>query len=433
MIVRCDGMKEQYYLDNASTSWPKPEAVYRAMDETARTLGASPGRGQYALSFEAERLVQETRVRLATFFNHRGGTERVVFALNGTDALNLAIFGLVGEGDHVITTRLEHNSVLRPLWHLQQAKQIELTLVGRDRDGYLQLEQLRQALKRRSKAVIVNHASNVLGSIQDLTEIGALTRAAGARLIVDASQTAGLCTIDMESIGIDLLAMAGHKGMFGPMGIGVLIVGRNVDLVPFRHGGSGVDSGSPRQPERYPYRLEAGTLPLPVIAGLNEALRWFAKRGGQADDVSASSPGVDEACRTAVQQLGALVGRHRCRLEEGLASIEGVVLHGPRAGQPRLATISFNLSGMSAEQVAGMLDADFHVCVRAGLHCAPLVHEDEGTDVTYGGAVRLSPGVFTVDGDVDQALQAVRETAEAARQGTGGTQQQRDVRRVLAR
>ncbi|MBY3203468.1 aminotransferase class V-fold PLP-dependent enzyme [Rhizobium laguerreae] len=409
-------MKENIYFDNASTTWPKPGPVYDAMNATIRDLGASPGRGQYALSWDADRLVGDTRRRLATLFNHTGGAERVVFAHNGTDALNIALFGLICPGDHVVTTRLEHNSVLRPLLHLRDTQHVRLTFISRDREGYLRLEELERALKTKTKAVVVNHASNVLGSVQDLATIGRLTRQAGALFVVDASQTAGMVEIDMEMLDIDVLAFAGHKGLFGPMGIGALVVRAGVDPAPFRHGGTGLDSRSRRQPELFPHRLEAGTLPLPAIAGLGAALKWLEALGREEAGEQASPAPLRDVCRTAVRHIGESHARHRRRLDE-LGTIDGVTVYGPAPDKTRLSTLSFNVEGIGAELGGGILDADFNICARAGLHCAPLVHEDEGTVPAHGGAIRLAPGLFTSDEDLQQLFQSVAALAEIGRIG----------------
>lgn len=405
-------MKEHYYLDNASTTWPKPPEVYAAMDRVMRTVGVSPGRGHYALSFEADQLVHETRDLLARFFNHPGGPDRVVFTQNATDALNMALFGILAEGDHVVSTRLEHNSVLRPLFHLRDALCVDVTLVPFDSEGYVAPDDVRRALTNRTRAVVVNHASNVLGSIQDLAAIGTVARDAGACFVVDASQTAGVVDVDVDALGIDLLAFPGHKTLFGPMGIGGLLVGPRVDVAPRRFGGTGIDSRSPRQPDDYPYRLEAGTLPLPAIAGLNAAQKWFIEIGRQTC-ASGDALSHRQACRHAVEHVGRTVRRHRAQLEHAFRNMDGVVVYGPTSGQLTVSTLSINIPGTDAEQLADVLDAEYHVCVRAGYHCAPLVHEDLRTIATRG-TLRISPGFFGDAEDIEHAIQGVNELAATA-------------------
>ena len=249
-------MKEYYYLDNASTTWPKPEPVYRFMDAFFRSHGVNPGRAGHTLAIEAEQMIFETRRLLAQFFGFRGDPNRVVFTQNVTDSLNIALFGLVDEGDHVVTTRVEHNSVLRPLYHLERDHGVRVTRVGSDAEGYVDPGAIRDALGARTRVVVVNHGSNVLGSVQDLAAIGAVARDAGAAFVVDTAQSAGVLPIDMDALGIDVLCFTGHKGLLGPMGIGGMVVADGVEIRHVRVGGTGVDSISEFQPEPYPHRLE---------------------------------------------------------------------------------------------------------------------------------------------------------------------------------
>lgn len=403
-------MKEHYYLDNASTSWPKPEPVYCAMDRLARSHAVNPGRGNYALAFEADRWVWETRELLGEFFGHRGGPDHVIFTHNATDSLNMALLGVLEEGNHVVTTRLEHNSVLRPLHELQRSRNVAMTLVGRDGEGFVDPADIRRAITPRTKAIILNHASNVLGTVQLAAEIGRVAREAGVLFVLDASQSAGVVEIDVEGCNVDLLAFAGHKGLYGPMGIGGLIVRPGTALAPLRFGGTGTNSRVLEHAEDYPHRLEAGTLPLPAILGLNAAQKWFAELGrGQSSDGSPSMT-HRQACQAALQQIACRHARHRDRLLEAFRTIKGVTIYGPRAGNRTIGVLSINLSGLNAEDAAGLLDADFAVCVRPGLHCAPLVHVDEGT-IDRHGAVRISTSFLSEDGDVDEAISGVAELA----------------------
>ena len=402
-------MKEHYYFDNASTTWPKPEPVYRFMDAFFRSHGVNPGRAGHTLAIEAEQMIFETRRLLARFFGFGGDPNRVVFTQNVTDALNVALFGLLDAGDHAVTTRIEHNSVLRPLAHLERDRGVRVTRVGSDAGGYVDPGAVRDALHPGARVVVVSHASNVLGSVQDLAAFAAHAHEAGALFVVDTAQSAGVLPIDMDALGIDLLCFTGHKGLLGPMGIGGMIVAEGVELGHARVGGTGVDSFLAFQPDAYPHRLEAGTLSIPGIAGLNAAQKWFAELGRARPG---SAPGEDHAtaCRRALAHVGSVELAHLRRIEDALLATEGVTVYGPRGNRPRVATLSFNLAGLSAEQVGGMLDADHHVCVRAGLHCAPLVHEDQGT-AAAGGAVRIAPGYFTDAEDVEHALGAIAELA----------------------
>ncbi len=407
--MRDSVMKEHYYLDNASTTWPKPEPVYRFMDAFFRSHGVNPGRAGHTLAIEAEQMIFETRRLLAQFFGFRGDPNRVVFTQNVTDALNIALFGIVAEGDHVVTTRVEHNSVLRPLCHLERDHAVRVTRVGADAEGYVDPGAIRDALGPRTRVVVVNHGSNVLGSVQDLASIGAAAREAGATFVVDTAQSAGVLPIDMDALGIGVLCFTGHKGLFGPMGIGGMIVAEGVEIRHVRVGGTGVDSISRFQPDAYPHRLEAGTGSIPGIAGLNAAQKWFADLG-RARPGAASDAGHAAACRSALAHIEAVEVHHVRHIRNALDAMDGVTVYGPRGNRPRVATLSFNIDGVPAPQVGEMLDADHHVCVRAGLHCAPLVHEDRGTAAILG-AVRIAPGYFTDDEDLEHALGAIAELA----------------------
>ncbi|MBF2760522.1 MAG: aminotransferase class V-fold PLP-dependent enzyme [Ectothiorhodospiraceae bacterium AqS1] len=423
-------MKEHYYFDNASTTWPKPEPVYRFMDEFFRNYGVNPGRSGHSLAVESEKMVFETRRLLAQFFGFAGDPDRVVFTQNVTDSLNIALFGLLDAGDHVITTCMEHNSVLRPLYHLERDRAVRVSRIGADDEGFVDPQAIRAALRPKTKAVVINHGSNVLGSVQDLEAISAIAREAQAILIVDSAQSAGVLPIDMDGLGIGVLCFTGHKGLFGPMGIGGLVTAQGIDIRHGRVGGTGVDSISAFQPDTWPHRLEAGTCPLPGIAGLNAAQKWFAALGrspecAAAGDDAPDPEGVEtrsaeageaktldhaSACRRAVARIEAVEVEHIRRLREGLEAIDGVVVYGPKGNRPQIATLAFNIGSMPADQAGEMLDADYHLCVRAGLHCAPLVHENLGT-VQRRGAVRISPGYFTDADEIEHALAGIAEIA----------------------
>jgi len=403
-------MKEHYYLDNASTTWPKPEPVYRFMDGFFRQYGVNPGRSGHELALEAEKMTVETRRMLAAFFGFPGDFERVVFTQNATDSLNIALQGLLHPGDHVVTTRTEHNSVLRPLHALEQRGVVTTTYVPHDHQGYVDPAAVRHAVRGDTRLVVVNHASNVLGSLQDLTEIGRLVAETDALLVVDSCQSAGVVPIHCEEMHIDVLTFTGHKGLYGPMGIGGLLVAEGVEVAPLRVGGTGIDSNDPEQPAAYPHHLEAGTLNIPGIAGLNAAQKWFADLGREISD----RPDLDhhDACREAMQAVHAREVAQIRQLEDACRSLDKVSLYGPRGDQPRVATLSLGFDNLASSHAGEILDADYHLCVRAGLHCAPLIHRDAGT-IEQQGLVRFSLAYFNDEQDIEQAIRAVAETAEA--------------------
>jgi len=403
-------MKENAYFDNAATSWPKPESVYQYMDAFFRSHGVNPGRSGSLLAVEAEQMITQTRSLLAQFFGYNGPSSRVVFTLNGTDAINQAVQGLIKPGDHIVTTRLEHNAVLRTTNHLERDNEISVSQVSPNRAGYISADDIANAIVDNTRLIILNHASNVIGTVQPLAEVARIAREAGIYLVVDAAQTAGVLPINMEESGISVLTFPGHKGLFGPMGIGGMIVSEAVDLVPNRFGGTGVDSISTYQPEAYPYRLEAGTVSLPGIAGLNAAQHWFKEIGLSL----ANAGNFDKVDNMSHRDLCVLAMKHihdtevACveRIETTLKKYPAVRIVGEATRDARVATISFTVDGISTAQIADQLDADHQICARAGLQCAPLVHVDAGT-VDEGGTIRLSPGFFTDEEDMQQLLNAL--------------------------
>ena len=392
-------MKDNYYFDNAATTWPKPESVYQFMDSFFRSHGVNPGRSGHALAVEAEQMIFQTRRLLAQFFNFQGDPNRVIFTQNATDSLNMALQGLLSDGDHLISTQLEHNAVLRTCNHLQRDRSIAVSLVEPDDNGYVSSVSIEAAITKETRAIVVNHASNVTGAVQDIEAIAALAKAHSLVLILDTAQTAGVLPVDM-SCGIDILTFTGHKGLFGPMGIGGLIT--NIDLAPIRFGGTGVDSASQYQPDDYPHRLEAGTVSIPGIAGLNAAQKWFAGLTAESDGDHWSK------CQSAMRVVHAAEMQHSQRIWKHLQSIDSINTLGKLSDGPHVATLSFTVDGMSAQQFAEMMDADYHICARAGLHCAPLAHKAYNTDAS-GGAIRISPGYFTEAEDVDHLLTAIDE------------------------
>ena len=377
------------YLDNAATTFPKPVSVLEKMVETYLRIGVSPGRGSYDLSVEAEGLVGEVRQKMARFFG-APDPDRVVFTSNATDALNLAIQGMLRPGDHVVSTRLEHNSVLRPLYHLRQQGIIEYDLVAFDARGFVHPEDVVAALRPTTKLVILCHASNVLGTIQPVQEIGRLCAERGVPVLIDTAQSAGVIPIDMQSWQIAALAFTGHKAMLGPTGIGGLVLNRGIEIEPTRFGGTGLESGSPVHTETFPHRLEAGTLNLMGIIGLSEGLDFLQTMG--------------------IELIHAKEMELLATLRDGLSLIDGIELYCAENLSNHVALLTANVRGMDPDDVGSILDADFHIAVRAGLHCAPLVHEGLGT--LPHGSVRFSPGPFNRMEDIEKTLEAMAEIAK---------------------
>lgn len=382
-----------HYLDNASTTFPKPAAVLKAAMEFYASTGVSPGRASFDLALAAEAMLDGCRRKVRELF-HGPSPERIVFGHNATDALNLAIFGLLRGGGHVVSTRLEHNSVLRPIAHAVDELGARATLVPFDRRGLVDPDDVRRALEADTRLVVVSHASNVLGTVQPVGEIGAICRRAGVPLCVDAAQSAGIVPIDMQAMSIDVLAFTGHKALMGPSGVGGLCVGEGVTIAHTRAGGTGVQSARRRHLDEYPYRLEYGTPNLMGIAGLARGLDLIAEQGGVA------------AIRAREMELGRA-------LWTALRTTEGVTLYCAESLEDRTPVFCFNLDGVDPAQVGARLDVDFDVACRTGLHCAPLVHESLGT--APAGAVRLSIGPLTTRADVDAAAQAIAALAREHR------------------
>lgn len=399
-------MKDNVYFDNAATTWPKPEAVYQFMDSFFRSHGVNPGRSGSMLAVEAEQMIMQTRSMLAEFFGFSGPSDRVIFTLNGTDALNMAIGGLTGKGDHIVVTRLEHNAVLRTANHLERDQNVMVTRVAPDVNGYIDAVDIERAILPSTKLIVLNHASNVTGTVQPLDEIARIAARAGITLVLDAAQSAGVLPIDMDELGIGVLTFPGHKGLFGPMGIGGMVVSEAVDPVPMRFGGTGVDSISTYQPDAYPYRLEAGTVSVPGIAGLHAAQKWFRKLGEELAQSQGLDVSAQLACKLAVNHIHAIELSHITRIEKKLREFDHVRILGKPFDNARVATISFTAEGIATTRIADQLDADHQVCARAGLQCAPLVHVDAGT-AQEGGAIRLSPGFFTDEEDIQQLFTAL--------------------------
>jgi len=377
------------YLDNAATSFPKPEPVYLALDKFARTQLANPGRSGHRMATEAERTLDDARHALNRFFNGED-PKRWVFTLNCTDALNIAIKGTVKPGDHVITSDLEHNSVSRPLRALEHRGVITLTRLASDR-GYIDPDDVRTALTPATSLVALTHASNVLGTVQPIEAIAPIVRAAGALFLVDAAQSAGVVPIDLRATPIDLLAFPGHKALYGPTGTGALYVGPRARPRAWREGGTGGDSKSEFQPDLMPYFLEGGTPNVLGVAGLAAGIAWVAERGTEASR------------RHEVDLLQRVVDWVE-------ASPDGWKVAGrwdPATHVGALSLIVPDPDVFPSQDLAIALDSSFGIAVRAGLHCAPYAHRALGT--FPDGTLRLSPGPFNTAGEVDAFLLALTE------------------------
>ena len=382
------------YFDNAATSWPKPPAVADAMTRFLSDIGASPGRSGHRLAVEAGRIVYETREALAEFF-HAPDPLRVVFALNVTESLNLALCGLLRPGQHVITGSMEHNSMMRPLRDLEE-RGVEISVIPCSPEGCLSVEDVRAAILPNTVMIALNHASNVIGTIQPIREIGAIARERNLLFLLDAAQTAGVLPIDMLSDLIDLLAFTGHKALLGPTGTGGLIIGERVKLSefsPLKRGGTGSASELEIQPGFLPDRFESGTMNAVGLAGLLAALRWIKERGLEqirADDIALT--------------------RH---LLDGLRDIPGVAVYGTGDAVKQTATVSFNIEQVEPSSAAFWLDEEFGICCRVGLHCSPAAHKTIGTFPR--GTVRFGLGAFNTPDEINAALAAVRLLARSKR------------------
>lgn len=389
-------MDKLIYLDNAATSWPKPESVYTFMVDFCRRCGVNPGRSGFDKAIEAGNILEDTRKRLTALF---GGDlkhpERMVFSYNATDSLNLLIQGLLDSGDHVITTNLEHNSVIRPINHLVRDKQVEATFIPFDAAGFVDPDEIKRAIRPHTKLVIVNHGSNVIGTVQPVKEIGTVCQEAGVTFAIDASQTAGRYPIDMAGCHIDALAFTGHKSMMGSTGVGGLCIRTDINIRHTRSGGTGVRSAYPYHLDEYPYRLEYGTPNTMGIASLWAGQEWIDSQGGVA----------------AIHEREMVLAK---KLVDGLKQIDGVITYCCDSLDNHISTTTINIDGLEAGDVGIMLDVDFDIATRTGLHCAPLVHEQIGTSELHGG-VRFSIGAFNTDAHIDAALSALSEIAERAR------------------
>jgi cysteine desulfurase family protein len=392
-------LSERIYLDNAATSFPKPDAVYRAVDHYQREIGTSVGRGATRKAVESQQIINRCRMRAARVLGC-SRPEQIIFTYSGTDSLNLAIQGILRPGDRVVTSGWEHNSVLRPLQFLAANRNVEIEFIEDDGQGGLNLESLSQLLRRETRLVVLTHASNVTGIVQPAEEVISLAHAAGAFVLLDAAQTAGHLPVSMEKLQADLIACPGHKGLMGPLGTGLLAIreGLEKELNPLRQGGTGTTSESEFQPDTLPEKYEPGNHNASGLAGLEAALAWHEDRSRNIFSTSHETASPERAL------IGQLISE--------LAGIPGVHVHYGNSELPRVGVASLTFDRMAPQVAAALLDEHFGIETRAGLHCAPRAHATMGTS-QQGGTVRFSTGPFTTEEHIAAVLEAIAQIAVA--------------------
>ena len=372
------------YLDYAATSGRKPEAVYEASDRVMREVSGNPGRSGHKISLEAGAIVAEARLLCSRLF-HAPVSETIAFGVNTTEALNLGILGMVEKGDHVITSSLEHNSVARPLEHLKD-EGVEVTKIRADLENGVDPDAVEAAIKDNTKLVVMTHISHVTGTVNDIAAIGDVCRRHGVTFLVDAAQSAGVRPIDVQAMKIDMLAFPGHKCLYGPQGTGGLYISPEVDLRPLLTGGTGTQSELLHQPVSRPERYESGTLNVPGLAGL--------------------AKGVDFILKTGVDAIEEKEYELTARLISGIRQYDNITIWGPQTAKNRAAVLSITIDGYEPQDISIYLDQIFDIAVRSGLHCAPYAHETLGT-LDKGGTVRISPGYFTTEEEIDACIEAI--------------------------
>ena len=374
------------YLDNGATSYPKPESVTDAVCKFMTDIGVSSGRGGYKQAMVADKIVYDTRKLLSKLFN-QNDPKKVIFTLNVTEAINMAIYGILEPGDHVITSSIEHNAVWRCLKTLERDKGITISNVPCDIKGHSKAEDVSKLINKNTKLIIFTHASNVLGSIQPIAQIGEIAKNSNILFMVDVAQSAGVIDIDMMRDNIDIIAFTGHKSLMGPMGTGGLAIKDTVDIRAIKQGGTGGDSAYPYQVDYYPNKLEVGTLNISGIAGLKASLEYIENKGIK------------------------IIFKHEKELRDyaifHLKRIPNLILYGPDETEDAAMVISFNIEGIRCEDVAYQLDKNHEIMIRAGLHCAPLAHEVIGTIKT--GTARIGIGHFNTKEDIDRIISALRQ------------------------
>lgn len=376
------------YLDNAATTFPKPKSVYKNVMDSMTKYGANPGRSSHAMAIEGAKVIYETRELLAQLFN-LDDPLKVIFTSNATDSLNIVIKGLLKEGDHVITTAMEHNSVLRPVTELKK-KGVEHTIVSCETSGKVNISDIEKEIKDNTKLIITTHVSNLTGTIFPIEEIGLLCKKHHIPYLVDAAQSAGVLHIDMKKFNIDFLAVPGHKGLLGPQGTGALLINSDIELDHIKEGGTGSESKNLSQPNFYPDRLESGTPNLPGIAGLNAGLKYILKQGTKS------------------------IYSHENNLIDifinELKKNSKIEIYGPEDIEDRCGVVLINITNLDSSELAYMLDTEYNIAVRPGLHCAPLAHKTIGTENL--GAVRFSVGPFTKKSEILSAVKALNEISK---------------------
>lgn len=378
------------YLDNAATSFPKPENVVKKITEMLTEGVGTPGRGSHITAAKATYGVSTVRRAFADFFNVLEDF-RIVFTYSATDALNTVIKGFLNEGDHVVITQTEHNSVSRPLKRMERDGFIKLDIAPCDQKGYVIIDEFRKLVTEKTKLVVVNHGSNVTGAVQPIDKLGEIVREKGSYLLLDAAQTAGVIPIDMRNMPIDFLATAGHKSLYGLQGTGILVIGERIfKLRPFREGGTGFDSQSEIQPVNWPEAYESGTHNVPGIISMGEGLKFI------------NETGIDVIAKKELEHLELLW--------EKLSSLNNAILYGPEPGMPRTAVLSFNIKGWEAEDIGAILNQNYDIQTRTGLQCSPLTHQF--LDTFPIGTVRLSPGYFTTIKDIENFYNAIHRIDE---------------------
>ncbi|MFA6000777.1 MAG: aminotransferase class V-fold PLP-dependent enzyme [Thermoleophilia bacterium] len=375
------------YLDNAASSCPKPPQVVEAVDECLRSYCANPGRGAHATAVEAARIIHRTRQKAASFLGVSDSAD-IIFTANATDSLNIALHGLLSCGDHVVTSVVEHNAVARPLIVLEK-QGVKVTRVTTDSTGRLEPEDIVSAIRPETRLVVLTHASNITGVIQPIDEINNVLLEKGVPLLLDAAQSAGTLKLDMKSMPVGMMACTGHKSLLGPQGVGLLYISPELELASVRQGGTGTHSDEAQDELARPDRYECGTLNTPGIAGLGAGITYIEEKG--------------------LKQITDHKNMLTAALHEGLLDIENVTVYGPAFGEPRGPLVAFNIAGMPSSEVAGLLDREYGIASRAGLHCAPGAHRIMGTH--ENGAVRLSVGLFNTTEEIEAALEAVGKIA----------------------
>ena len=382
------GEMRRVYLDNAATTMQKPPCVVEAVTAALTSFGNS-GRDTGGHALDASRVIYDARCLISDLFN-LGNPKQVVFTCNSTEALNMAIRGLFHRGDHVISSVMEHNAVLRPLYDIEEDQGVSHTFIGVDEKGRLLVSEIEKNIRPETKALIFTHASNVTGNANDLHAIGRIAKKHGLLFIVDASQTAGVLPIDMQDMNIDIVAFTGHKGLYGPQGTGGMTIREGIDIHPLKSGGTGVLSYLKHQPEEMPTHLECGTMNAHGLAGLHASLNWLVKEVG-IDQVHAHEIALAK------------------RFYEGLKDMEAIRFYGDYDTDQRAAIVSLNIADYDSSEVSDQLESDYGISTRPGAHCAPLIHEAMGT--VNQGMVRFAFSWFNTEEDVDYAIKAVRELA----------------------